>query len=117
MPHYKCEACQARLYVSGKAAELVGDLCPECGSLLEPVTHLSELVGYRSITARDGAAVTPQSGPHRRIADLLDESIARQASRLERDLLDPERWLAESDEPAAAAVALPHPAPMHGRHR
>jgi hypothetical protein len=110
MPHYKCEACKARLRVSGKTAELVGDLCPACGSLLEPVAVLAELVGYRSITPRDGASPTPQSEPHRRIVDLLDESIARQASRLERDHLDAERWLGDdSDEPAAAAVALPPP--------
>lgn len=109
MPHYKCEACKARLYVSGKAAELVGDLCPECGSLLEPVAELTELVGYRSITARAGGAVAPRSERHRRVADLLDESIARQASRVERDRLAAERWLGDSDGPASAAVALPPP--------
>jgi hypothetical protein len=109
MTHYKCEACKARLYVSGKSAELVGDLCPECGSLLEPVTDLAGLVGYRSITSRDGAVATSQSESHRRIVDLLDEVMARRGSRLERGRLDAERWLADDDQPAAAAVALTPP--------
>jgi hypothetical protein len=106
MPHYKCETCKARLYVSGKPAELVGHLCPECGSLLEPVAELAELVGYRSITSRDGAAAVPLSEPHRRIADLL---VGRRASILERDRLEAERCFDDSDEPAAVALALPVP--------
>ena len=63
MPHYKCAACRARLHVSGRPAELVGDLCPECGSLLEPVAELTELVGFRSIT-------TAGSGANRRAVQL-----------------------------------------------
>jgi len=109
MPHYKCEACKARCYVPGKAPEFVGDFCPECGSQLEPVADLADLVGYRSITFGDGAAAAPQSGPDCLIVDLLDESIARQAMKLERDRVDAEHWLDDSDEPAAAAVALPPP--------
>ena len=109
MPHYKCDACKARLNVSGKLAELVGDLCPECGSLLAPVADLAQVVGYRSIISRDRPATAPPSESHQRIADLLDEFVVRRAAILERDRLDAERWLDDSDEPNAAAVVLPPP--------
>jgi hypothetical protein len=109
MPHYKCEACRARLHVSAKSAELVGDACPACGSLLEPVTELAQLVGFRSITSRGGDAATEESERHQRIADLLDEFVARRTSVLERQRLGAERWLDDSGEPDAAAVVLPPP--------
>jgi hypothetical protein len=67
MPHFKCVGCKTRLHSAAGAADQVGDLCPECGSLLEPVGELAEIVGYRSIRARD-----PQ-----RIADRLDDLYAR----------------------------------------
>lgn len=107
MPHYKCEACKARLHVSGTAAEFVGDLCPECGSLLEPVTELTQLVGFRSITSRGGDAATEACERHQRIADLLGELLARRASMLERGRLDAGRD--DGGEPEAAAVVLPRP--------
>lgn len=106
MPHYKCETCRVRLHVSGEPAELVGDLCPECGSLLKPVAELGEIVGHRAITSRDGAAAERQSGPHRRIADLL---VTRRASMPERHHLEAERCFDDADEPAAVAIALPVP--------
>jgi hypothetical protein len=49
MPHYKCETCKARLRVGGAPNEQVLELCPGCGSLLEPVTELADLVGLRVI--------------------------------------------------------------------
>ena len=52
MPHSKCVACKTRLYSSGAPAEMVGELCPGCGGLLEPVKSLVEVVGYRRITRR-----------------------------------------------------------------
>lgn len=109
MSHYKCAACRARLHVSGRPAELVGDLCPECGSLLEPVAELSELVGFRSITTAGSGANPEPSSSRERIAERVDEFVARRAAILERDRLnDPETWL-DGDAPHAAAVALPPP--------
>ena len=32
---------------------MVGELCPGCGALLEPVNSLEEIVGYRRITRRE----------------------------------------------------------------
>ena len=55
MPHYKCLACKLRLHRSEPAAELDGDLCPECGCLLELVAAPSEIVGFRAVTPVDQA--------------------------------------------------------------
>jgi len=85
MPHLKCEPCRNRLYRAG-SGDQVGDLCPACGSLLEPVGELAEVVGFRLIRSADspdGAA----SGPHQRIADrLADMIVRRQAAYAEAHL-------------------------------
>ena len=52
MPQSKCVACKTRLYHRGVPPELVGELCPECGGLLEPVSNLADVVGFRRITRR-----------------------------------------------------------------
>ena len=54
MPHFKCVGCRTRLYSPASPADLV-DLCPECGSLLAPVSDLAEIVGYRAIERHDAA--------------------------------------------------------------
>ena len=43
MPHYKCVTCTTRLTTAGDSP----GSCERCGSVLEPVTELSEIVGYR----------------------------------------------------------------------
>jgi hypothetical protein len=53
MPHFKCVACRTRLYSAAAPADLVGDLCPGCGSLLEPVGELAEIVGFQAIKRVD----------------------------------------------------------------
>ena len=40
MPHLKCVGCKTRLYSAAIRADLVDDLCPGCGSPLEPVGEL-----------------------------------------------------------------------------
>ena len=82
MPHFKCLPCRLRLHRAAGTADLVGDLCPGCGSLLEPVVRLAEIVGFQSITS------SPPS--RQRIADRLDGLYARQ-------------------ERKARAIALPTP--------
>jgi Zn-finger nucleic acid-binding protein len=67
MPHLKCESCRTRLYLAASGDE-VGDLCPACGSLLEPVGELAELIGFQLIEC---------VGSHQRIADRLGDLIAR----------------------------------------
>jgi hypothetical protein len=48
MAHFKCVPCMARLH-AGNPADLIDECCPECGSLLEPVGELSEVVGFRMV--------------------------------------------------------------------
>jgi hypothetical protein len=73
MPHFKCVACKARPYSAPGPDDLVGDLFPGCGSLLEPVGELAEIVGFRSINYRDNAADESRPGTHQRIADRVDD--------------------------------------------
>ncbi len=87
MPHFKCVACRTRLYSAAGPDDLVGDLCPGCGSLLEPVGELSEVVGFQSIRAR--AAVAGASGMHQRIADRFGDFIVRREALLAQARLWP----------------------------
>jgi hypothetical protein len=88
---------------------MVGDLCPDCGSLLEPVERLAEVVGFRSIRSRDGAAVGEAAGTHELIAGRVDDFLARRAAILAQARLDAERWVDEGGSFQAEAVALPRP--------
>ena len=109
MPQFKCEACRARLYQEA-SPDAVGDLCPGCGSLLEPVGELAEIVGFRSITPRDGTT-NGLPGTHEQLGARAEELLARQGSVPADPQLDPERWLDDGGgfSPEALAVALPTP--------
>jgi hypothetical protein len=76
MPHFKCLACKTRLRSTESDAGLIGDLCPVCGSLLESVGDLGELVGYRAIETR-GTSPSGASRAVEMIADRVGEIIAR----------------------------------------
>jgi hypothetical protein len=52
MPYLDCLACSTRLYRTDCQADPIGDLCPDCGSLLEPVGDLGEIVRFRVIETR-----------------------------------------------------------------
>ena len=111
MPHFKCVACKTRLYSPAGRDDLVGDLCPGCGSLLEPVGELADIVGFRAIKSRDGAADDSPPGTHQRIAGQVDDFFARREASLARARLDAERWIDDggsfSPEAVAEALALP----------
>lgn len=109
MPHYKCVPCRARLYVPRSPDELDGDLCPDCGCLLEPVSDLSELVGFRSIEPIDGDADGAKSAPHQRVADRIDEFARRRAAILSRDAMIAACRADDGGDLRADAVALPLP--------
>jgi hypothetical protein len=98
MPHLKCIRCRTRYYTPGDRADPIEDLCPGCGSPFEPVGELSELVGFRAITARDA----PQHGLVERLGGLLDRRAREQARR-------DGRWEHDDDGAFAEAVALPRP--------
>jgi hypothetical protein len=113
MPVLKCLACKTRLYSAAGPADLVGDLCPSCGCLLEPVGELAEVAGFRSIRARASAADGGASGTHQRIADRVDDFFARREAILAQARLDAERWIDDggsfSPKAVAEAIALPPP--------
>jgi hypothetical protein len=108
MPHYKCEACKTRLYSEGNPAELVGDLCPDCGALLEPVGELAGVVGFRSIKPRDGMGGRNAPGRHQRNADRIGDFLTRREAILAQARLDAEHWLDGggdfSSDPVAQAL-------------
>jgi hypothetical protein len=108
MPHFKCVACRTRLYSAAGPAELVGDLCPGCGSLLEPVGELAEIVGFRAIEDRGGAADDSPPGAHERIAGRVDDFFARREAILAQARLDAVRWVDDggSFRPEAVAEAM-----------
>jgi hypothetical protein len=73
--YFKCVTCKARLYSAASPNSLVRDLCPGCGTMLEPVAELTELVGYRSIEPQAGHGVVID-----RFAELLAARRARAAT-------------------------------------
>src|SRR5947209_10062454 len=75
MPHFKCQACKTRLHSTESEADRIGDLCAVCGSLLEPVGDLGEIVGYRVVETRGGTWDSGASGAGRLIG--VGEIIAR----------------------------------------
>ena len=113
MPHYKCVACKARLHSAGRPTDLVGDLCPGCGSLLEPVGELAEIVGFRSITSRVRTSDGDAPGTHQRLADNVGEFVALREAIRAQARRDAELWLDDGGsfrpEPVAAAMAVPTP--------
>ena len=95
MPHYKCAACNTRSHIVGGSANLVGDLsptCAACGSALEPVIELAELVGCRLIRPQSPSEADDQD-TRQRIAERLDEFLARREARLAHARLDALRWV------------------------
>ena len=111
MPHFKCVACRTRLYSAVRPAELVSDLCPRCGSPLEPVGKLAEVVGFKSVEPRDSAADGGAPGPHERIAGRVDDLTARREAILADARLDAERWLDDGGSFSSEAVANALPLP------
>ena len=106
MPHFKCVECRLRLASSGAPDDGVGELCPGCGSLLEPVARLVEIVGFQAIDASGPAEITRDG--HRRLATRvrevrdLEQAAAAQAGQ------DAWRWLDDdgSFSPVTVAAAL-----------
>jgi hypothetical protein len=113
MPHFKCLACKTRLFSAAGPGDLVGDLCPACGSLLEPVGELTEIVGFRWIKDRDSAGNDRPPGANQRIADRVGDFYARREAILAQARLDAERWVDDggsfSSEAVAEAMALSTP--------
>jgi hypothetical protein len=104
MPIFKCLAYETRLYTAAGPDGLAADLCPYCGSLLEPVGEPAEVAGFRSIRARAGATDGGAAGTHQRIADRFDDFIARREAFLAQARLDARRWVDDDGRFSAEAV-------------
>lgn len=109
MPHYKCVACKTRLYSKGSPADLVGDLCPDCGTLLEPVGEAAEVLGFRSIKARDRETRRNPRGSHEQNADRIGDFLTRRQAIVAQAQVDAEQWLDDAGRFSSAAVALARP--------
>jgi hypothetical protein len=105
MPHFKCLACKTRLRSTENPADPIGDLCTVCGSLLEPVGDLGEIVGYRVIETRGSTSHRGASGAGRLIAGCVGEIIARREFKHARVRLEIERCDAGSVSPQFQAVS------------
>src|ERR1700716_3192745 len=106
MPHYKCEACKTRLYSAGSPAELLSELCPDCGSLLKPVERSSEVIGFRSITSRAEVADSESPKTNGPITEPVNKSVPPRAATLAEGEPYVEPWLDEGDSYPAEAIAL-----------
>jgi hypothetical protein len=111
MPHFKCVACRIRLSQAHTPDHAVGDLCPECGLLLEPVGALAEVVGYRSIIARDDEGTQEASTRHELMAGRIADLVARREVARARARLVAEPWLDDGGSFSAEAVAVALPLP------
>ena len=77
MPYLKCQACRVRVRHVQQSPGLI-DACPMCGRAMEPVDHLSELMGFASIECPlDGAGDGASSPNHGLLAAAVAEVIAR----------------------------------------
>jgi hypothetical protein len=115
MPTFRCLACKTRLYSPAGPDDLIGDLCPGCGSLLEPVGEPAEVAGFRSIRARAGAADGGAAGTHQRIADRFGDFVARREAFLAQAQLDARRWIDDDGRFRAQAVPMARPETTRGR--
>jgi hypothetical protein len=104
VPYFKCVPCKIRVSTGGAARDLTVAACPGCGSSLEPVGKLTEVLGFRSPDAFD-ASVPPRVAEQ--LADISGGRAVAQAQ------LDVDRWLDEggglAPEMLAEAVALAKP--------
>jgi hypothetical protein len=100
MPDFKCVACRIRTRHIGDTPHSAGDPCPGCGSPLEPVGELAEVVGFRSVTTADSLIDSDEP--------VGDFTARRNAIFVQEvhDAIDAERWI-EDGGFAAVSVALP----------
>lgn len=104
MTHFKCLACNTRFYSTESEADPIGDLCPVCGSLLEPVGELGEIGGCGVIESRGSTSRSGATRAGRLIAGRVGEMIARRELKHARVRLDVEGRDAHCVSPQVQAV-------------
>jgi hypothetical protein len=107
MPDFKCVACRTR---ARHAEDIDGERCPSCGSPLERVGKLTEVVGFQSITTTEHPVDDSAS-----LGDFTARRNAMYAERV-RDAVDAARWTDDGGF-AVAAVALPTLDQARATHR
>lgn len=105
MLHFKCLACKTR-HAARKRSRSDRGSCPVCGSLLEPVGDLVEIVGYGVIETRCSTSHSGGSCAGEPIADRVGEIIARREFKHTRVRLGIERCGARSVGPRVQAVGF-----------
>jgi hypothetical protein len=100
MRDFKCVACRIRTRHAADSGDVASDPCPGCGSPLEVVGELVEVVGFRSVMTADRPV--DDSTP---VGDFTARRNAIYAQRV-LDALDAERWMDDGGY-AVAAVTLP----------
>ena len=96
MAYLKCVPCKIRVSKAGAGTALTDGSCPGCGSPLEPVVKLTEVLGFRSPNLFD-AEVPPRVAE--RVADISGGRAAADAH------LETDRWFDEGGSPAPALLA------------
>jgi hypothetical protein len=105
MPYFICLACRARLHSTASEADPIGDLCPVCGSLLDPVGDLGEIVGCRVVETRRGTGRSGGSRAGQLIAGRVGEIIARRGLNHARVRLEIGCFDADSVSPQVRAAS------------
>lgn len=60
MSQLKCVACRIRARRAAGPGDPLADVCPECGSALEPVGAPAEVMGFRLVEGAGSAAAADQ---------------------------------------------------------
>jgi hypothetical protein len=98
VPYSKCVPCRIRVPATGP---LTDGACPSCGRALEPVSRLTDVVGFR------GPDLVDPSVPPRVAERVTDISGGRAVAEAQVEV---DRWLDEGGglgpQPLAQAVAL-----------
>jgi len=77
MPHARCRRCRARVWHEPSREEHPAALCPGCGSELEAVTDLSELVGLRALRTRPRLTHADSHDQFDRISEQIRDAVDR----------------------------------------
>jgi hypothetical protein len=101
VPYLKCVPCRIRVSATGAGMDFAPAACPDCGSALEPVAELIEVMGFRSPNRLEPSLPRVVGDP------VTDISGGRSAARSQ---LEADRWLDEGGsiglDPLADEVAL-----------
>lgn len=84
MTHFKCLHCRSRVWRDASASGSPEDLCPGCGSELESVTDLSELVGLRALRGPPRLTQRDATDRSERISRQIRETIASHDAERQR---------------------------------